>query len=111
MGSESPIVDERKTARARRKGSFTGSLFVLTRSVSEPLFTPRTQPQKLLSLLSAGGIKSLHAGTDKRTLGRTLRQAANEQDSDKLLELVKEINRLLAEQQDRLSNKKPHPEE
>jgi len=33
----------------------------------------RTQPQKLLSLLSAGGIKSLHAGTDKRTLGRTLR--------------------------------------
>jgi hypothetical protein len=38
-------------------------------------------------------------------------QAANEQDSDKLLELVKEINRLLAEQQDRLSNKKPHPEE
>jgi len=38
-------------------------------------------------------------------------QAANEQDSDKLLELVKEINRLLAEKQDRLSNKKPHPEE
>jgi len=73
MGSESPIVDERKTARARRKGSFAGSLVLLTRSVSEPLFTSRSQPQKLLSLLSAGGIKSLHAGTDKRTLGRTLR--------------------------------------
>lgn len=35
-------------------------------------------------------------------------QAANEQDPEKLMELVKEINRLLEEKEQRLKNAAPH---
>jgi hypothetical protein len=50
-------------------------------------------------------------GPTKERWQELCERAAIEQDSDKLLELVKEIDRLLAEKQDRLSNKKPHPGE
>ena len=45
-------------------------------------------------------------GKEKRTLDGTLReQAANEQDSAKLLKLITEINRLLDEKSQRIEHK------
>jgi hypothetical protein len=64
-----------------------------------------------LRLKQIGGINFSMQGPTKERWQELCERAAIEQDSDKLPELVKEIDRLLAEKQDRLSNKKRHPGE
>jgi hypothetical protein len=94
----------------------TGNSRLTPHGCSSALFSPYLHPDKTrvaagckLNLPSAVQEEETVKGETGERWRKLCEQAAIEQDSDRLIELIKEINRLLEEKKERLkSARKPH---